>query len=189
MTINFKVEIWRKKKYVTAREDGKVLSRKHWSPTTFTKTFAMAQYKATGSFSPNTIIKRTRLENVDEISKLSVRKPNFKPDQDVKISDIRVNKPSFFPISKSDKKLYQYSIILFMRDGTQVSARSQRIGHVESRFASNKSEAYEVAWENVLRQLTAIYLGETDLDEAGEIFKKHVKEVQEGWVIYRARTN
>lgn len=60
-----RIETFKGKRYVVARLNGKILSRKRWNPKNFNLNIAKAQFKQTKSFSDAVI--RTKLKNVYEI--------------------------------------------------------------------------------------------------------------------------
>ena len=169
--MEIKYENWKGKRYVVAREEGKIIQRRALKGSGFqNKTDALRIFKKNNTFYEDR--QRTKLRNVTENTYLKKVKFNYQNPTPW------LTKPIKKPRGKA---LYQ---VQGMFRGKMVYGRSHRKGSVIG-LAETSAKAKQEAWDNFLRIIGEIETGNYDADEGITVVENNqVTNISEGWVFY-----
>jgi len=165
-----KVENWKGRRIHVARDEkGLIFSRRLYTKA-FNKQAAIEKFKKDRSFQKNKrviLLGRQKKGNIkEEISYMQVKD---------------IDNPKRLARIPQDRDMYQYFIIAYIKDGTEIAARSER--HERS---FSRSKAREEALKNFYMRLSEAYGFDYDMIDGINVYQREIEDlkVEEGIITY-----
>ena len=168
-----KREKWKNRYVYVSREKGKIISWKNVKGSKLNLSSAKAIFNSKGSFNPKISIRRSKLKNFTEVSKLT----------ETKVIDGKiVRSKEKIRISKDQSQVLQY-VVEAKINGITVASRSRRIGARPS--IATKEQARSEAWSKFLRAVAQTKGFGSDEEEGLRLIKQGKIKIKEGFIYYQ----